>query len=232
MTITLQIEDPNGYFIPNIHPDNFAVYEGGVRQKLVSAEVQHAPVSIVLLLEEDGRYHELNEVLGVEIPQASEALLNVLGHRDRLAVFTYSGQVKMLAGFGENRGDLSDVFEQLGTPEFSEANLYDAILGTLNFMRDVRGRKAIILISSGLDTFSKTTYEQVLQAAEQDRTPIYIIGLSEMMRGQAFIYGSAAPYAHMNWNEAERRLEHLATASGGRICPDQTLNFPPCMATS
>src|ERR1700686_3698430 len=42
VTIKLHVEDPNGYFLPNLRPDNFAVYEDGVRQKEGSAEANHA----------------------------------------------------------------------------------------------------------------------------------------------------------------------------------------------
>jgi Ca-activated chloride channel family protein len=227
VTLKLRIEDPNGYFIPDIHPDNFAVYEDGVRQKIVSAEVEHAPVSVALLMQMGGRYHELNQILGTEVPMAAQALLDVLGRQDRVAAFTYASQVKMLAGFNEKRENLSGIFQQTGTPGFSEANLYDALLQTLNFMQGVSGRKAIILISSGVDTFSKATYDQVLQAAQEGGTPIYIIGLGEMMRGRTLIYGAAAPFAHINWDSVDQRLEKLATASGGRAyLPETDIEFP------
>jgi hypothetical protein len=63
VTIDLQVQDPNGYFLPNIRKENFAVYEDGVRQKLETVQVEHAPVSVALLLEFGGRYHELNKTL-------------------------------------------------------------------------------------------------------------------------------------------------------------------------
>ena|SRR5438445_4108923 len=57
VTMKLAIEDPNGYFRPNIRRENFAVYEDGVRQKHVTVEVDHSPVSVALLVEFGGRYH-------------------------------------------------------------------------------------------------------------------------------------------------------------------------------
>ena len=59
VTMKLIVEDPNGYFRPNIRPELFAVYEDGVRQKNVTVEVDHSPVSVALLMEFGGRYHEL-----------------------------------------------------------------------------------------------------------------------------------------------------------------------------
>ena len=51
VTIEFQVQDPNGYFLPNIRRDNFAVYEDGVRQKNVSVEIEHAPVTVALVME-------------------------------------------------------------------------------------------------------------------------------------------------------------------------------------
>ena len=95
VTIKLQVQDPNGYFLPNIRRENFVVYEDGVRQKNVSVEVEHAAVSIGLLLESGGRYHELNKVLGFEIPIIGRQALEVLGRNDKIAVFKYGAKLPL-----------------------------------------------------------------------------------------------------------------------------------------
>ena len=103
VTIKLHVEDPNGYFLPNLHPDNFVVYEDGVRQKNVAVEVEHAPVSIALLMEFGGRYHELNQSLAGQVDEAGRQLLNVLGHDDTVAVFKYGDQLETLVDFNQGR---------------------------------------------------------------------------------------------------------------------------------
>jgi VWFA-related protein len=216
VTVILHVEDPNGYFLPNIRRENFAVYEDGVRQKNVSVEIEHAPVSVALLMELGGRYHELNKVLENEVPRVGRELLDVIGHGDKIAIFKYDEKLEPLADFNQGHEVLDRVFENIKAPNFSETNFYDALLETLNRMKDVRGRKAIIVISTGLDTFSKTSYQQVLQAAADSATPIYAIGLGSILRLEAEVYGNAAPFAHIDWTGAEKQLEMLAKASGGR----------------
>jgi VWFA-related protein len=217
VTIKLHVEDPNGYFLPNLHPDNFVVYEDGVRQKNVAVEVEHAPVSIALLMEFGGRYHELNQSLAGEVDEAGRQLLNVLGHDDKVAVFKYGDQLETLVDFNQGRELLERALQHLGTPGFSEANLYDALLGTLNRVRAAGGdRKAVIVISSGLDTFSKATRDQVLQPARESGIPIYTIGLVRIIQRETAVYGTTAPFARVDWNGAETFLENLAKVSGGR----------------
>ncbi len=47
--LKLLVQDPNGYFVPNIRRGNFVVYENGARQQNVEVEVEHAPVSLAVL---------------------------------------------------------------------------------------------------------------------------------------------------------------------------------------
>ena len=216
VTLKLQVEDPNGYFLPNIRRENFAVYEDGVRQKNVTVDVEHSPVTVALLMEYGGRYHKLNEVIGGEVRQVGSQLLDVLGHDDKIAVFKYDGKLETVVDYNQGHDDIDRAFDRLGTPGFSETNFYDAFLETLNRMRDVSGRKAIIVISSGLDTFSKATFQQVLEAAQNSATSVYTIGLGPLIQSESAAYGATAPFARIDWSNAERQLEMLAKASGGR----------------
>lgn len=227
VTIELQVQDPNGYFLPNIRRENFAVYEDGVKQKIVTAEVEHAPVSVALLMEMGGRYHELNRMLAQEVPLIGRQLLDVIGRSDKVAVLKYDSKLETLVDFDQGHELLDKAFDQLSPPDFSEVNFYDALVATLRRMREVSGRKAIIVVSSGIDTFSQADFQQVLQAAQSSATPIYTIGLVHLVQRESQVAGPAAPFAHIDWNEAERKLETLANVSGGRAYVlDSDLQIP------
>lgn len=130
----------------------------------------------------------------------------------------YDSKLHTLVDFDQGHELLDRAFEfdQLSPPDFSEANLYDAVAAMLSRMRAISGRKAIILISAGVDTSSKATFDQVLQAAETSATPIYTIGLGILMQRRWSTADPSAPFAQIDWNEAEKNLEKLANASGGR----------------
>jgi hypothetical protein len=53
------VQDPSGYFIPNIRRENFVVYENGFRQQNATVEIEHSPVAMGILLEYGGRYQAL-----------------------------------------------------------------------------------------------------------------------------------------------------------------------------
>ena len=50
---------------------------------------------------------------------------------------------------------------------FSEANMFDAVTDTADRMSEIEGRKAILLITSGIDTFSKITYDQTRKKLQE-----------------------------------------------------------------
>jgi|SRR5882762_1640950 len=128
VTIKLLVQDPSGYFIPDIRRDNFVVYENGVRQKNATVEIEHAPVSLALLLEYGGRYQGLNRALGEEVSRAGHQVLDVLGRQDKIAIWKYGDTVERLADFSQGRDTLDGLFYTLKAPELSEANLYDALI--------------------------------------------------------------------------------------------------------
>jgi hypothetical protein len=216
VTLKLQVQDPNGYFLPNIRRENFAVYEDDVRQKNVTVEIEHSPIVAALLLEFGGRYLELNKLLGFEIPRIGRNLLDDIGRDDKLAVMKYSDHVETLVDFNQSHQALDGAFDQITVPKFSEANFYDALVSTTQRMQNLQGRKAIIAVSSGIDTFSKASYEEVLEATRNSSAPVYIIGLTRLMAQEASVYGSSAPYSHIDWKTIENQIEALAQASGGR----------------
>ena len=227
VTLKLRVEDPNGYFLPNIRPENFAVYEDGARQKNVNVQVERSPVTVALVFEFGGRYHELNKALAREVSLLGREALNVIGQDDRVGVFKYDANLTVLSDFNQGHDNLEKIFDDLSDPPISEANLYDALMQTLNRMRGVTGRKAIILISTGLDTFSKTSYDDVERAVRESAIPIYAIGLGRVMQLEANIYGPEAPFAHIDWNGAQNRLERLAHSSGGRAYePESDVEIP------
>jgi Ca-activated chloride channel family protein len=214
VTITLSVEDPNGYFIPNLHRENFAVYEDGVLQRNATVDIEHAPVSLSVLVEGGGRYQEVNKVLNTEIPLMAHLLLDALVPNDKVTAYAYADTVKMLVDSGEPHERLDSAFGQWHISGFSESNLYDALIEVLNRTRVMPGRRAVLLISTGIDSFSRATFDDVIARARGSDTPVYCIGLAAVV--EQSVIGSAGPLSKIDWNRANRQLETLATVTDGR----------------
>lgn len=228
VTIKLLVQDPNGYFIPNIRRENFVVYENGVRQQNATVDLEQAPVSLGLLMEFGGRSPGLNRDLGEEVSRACQHAVDEVSQDDSIAAWKYNDNVQNLSGFSRDKISLETLCLRLGTPELSGTNLYDAVIFTLGQMHPVNGRKAILLISSGIDTFSKASYQDALNAAQASDTPIYVLGLVQVLRQAAELHAHVGPMVRIDWSQAEKTLEELARVSGGRAyIPENTLDLSP-----
>jgi len=94
------------------------------------------------------------------------------------------------------------------------------VISVIGLLRPVAGRKAIVLISSGVDTFSKAKYEDALTAARESSAPIYAISLAPVLRDTTQLRGMKVS---VDWPGAESKLQEIARASGGRLYSPESI---------
>ena len=170
----------------------------------------------------------MNRALGEEVSGAAHQFLDEIALKDKVAVWKYGEKLCEGTGpFSEGHENLESSLVDLRTPPFSEVNFYDSLLTALDKMRTATGRKALIVISSGLDTFSKASGEAAIQAARERRHPhLMCINLAPSVRQHAAMLSSAGPYLRLDWKQAEMTLRKVAESSGGRIySPQSTLDL-------
>jgi Ca-activated chloride channel family protein len=218
VTMKMLVQDAHGYFVPNIRPENFVVYEDGARQE-AAVGIEHAPVSLAVLMEWGGRSRALQWSLGLEAPQAARELLNHLGRDDQLGIWRYGDRLEPVVDFPTSLDAVDRRLPGPGAPGFSETNLYDALVATIHELDHAAHRKALILISSGIDTFSQTRYEDLLRVVRDSGVPLYILDAGSALRRSAEHGLRAGPYARIDWQRARAQLREIAAASGGRWYP-------------
>ncbi len=228
VTVKLLVQDPQGYFIPNIRRDNFAIYEEGVRQNDASVEVEHIPVSLGVLAEYGGRYQSLNDALARAVCMATGQLLDEVGEHDAVALWRYGDAVEEVARFTEDREALRKAVTGLSRPPFSELNFYDSLIAALKRMPHGSGRQALIVLSSGIDTFSKARFNDVLAAIRASAIPVYVIDIGKAARQQRVTATSAGNYPESRWQRAQGELARITKVSGGRLyVPESTYDTAP-----
>ena len=209
VTMKLSVQDLNGYFVPNLHRNNFAVFEDGVQQRNVTVEVEHAPITLAVLIEMGGRSQQLNKALATEGAYLVRPLLDVLGREDKLGLFTYDDSLHTIVDFDDTHDKWDGALDRFTSPHFSETNFYDAAVQVLDRLRTIPGRKALVLLTTGIDTFSHRTFDEVIRSAETANTPVYCLGLGDMAR-QSVIDITRGPLARVNWIEVTQQLQTLA----------------------
>jgi VWFA-related protein len=215
VTVDVSVLDNKGHFIPNIPAGNFRVMEDNVPQKITGISKGEAPITIALVIEFSGRFQQVYSEPWYQTLQAAYGFVETLKPEDYVAVVAYDLRPEILSDFSTDRNETHDGLSRLRFPGFSEANLFDALTDTAQRMQDIEGRKAILLISSGIDTFSKLNYGETRKLIQNAGVPIYAIGLMQAYRDILYSYGAISDSANMDFLQADNQLRTFTKESGG-----------------
>ncbi|MGB9606734.1 MAG: VWA domain-containing protein, partial [Bryobacteraceae bacterium] len=134
---------------------------------------------------------------------------------DYVAVVAYDIRPEILSDFSTDKRAAYDAMSRLRIAAYSESNLFDAVTDVAQRMSDIEGRKAIVLISSGIDTFSKITFSKAREILQNAGVPIYAIGLMQALREWYDAYGMLGPIARLDFLQADNQLRTFAKETGG-----------------
>jgi VWFA-related protein len=215
VTVDVAVLDNKGHFIPNIPAGNFRVLEDNVPQPIKGMNQGQAPMTVALVIEFSNLFQQFWSETWYQTLTASFGFIQSLKPDDYVAVVAYDIRPEILTDFTTDRAKIQDAMQRLNIPAFSESNLYDALTDTADRMSGIEGRKAIVLISSGIDTFSKINYGEARKKLQQSGVPVYPIGLMQALRIMAESYGALGPIANLDFLQADNALRTFAAETGG-----------------
>jgi VWFA-related protein len=211
--VDVVVTDGNGNYLTGLKKENFRISEDGTAQTITNFAATEAPITIVLLLE----FSRLGyQIFTYNARNWSAAFLNTLKPSDWVALETFNMRPHVEVDFTHNRDELMQGLYQLVYPPFSESNLFDALSDVLDRMQDVKGRKAVLVLASGMDTFSKMNLDQVMKRIRETDATIFTIGVGEQLFIQADASGSLGQGGQLNFLQAENQMKTFAAMTGGR----------------
>jgi VWFA-related protein len=201
VTVPVIVSDRSDRYIADLKQEEFTVYEDGVKQEISFFETVTTPFHVVLLLDTSA---STQEKLG-QIQQAAIAFTKQLQTLDRVKVVSFDDQIRDLCDFTSDRAVLQWAIR--GVRAGQGTKLYDAMRVGLNALHRIKGRKAIVIFTDGVDSYSdRETYDRNVRMIEEAGIIIYPIRydtreeLERMMRQQ----------------QQSGRVIDLATILGGR----------------
>ena len=198
-------------FVPNLQEANFRVFEDGKPQQITHFARIQAPITAVLLTE----FAATNYNFIYDMRNAAYAFAQQLKPDDYIAVMTYDMHTEILTDFTQNKQVVGQALSSLTIPTWRETNLFDALYETLDRLTRVEGRKYVVLVSSGRDTFSKITLDKVLQKIKATpNVTIFSIGTGQFARVLAEGRGMGGP-REMDYLQADNQMRTFATMTGG-----------------
>ena len=146
---------------------------------------------------------------------ASVGFYRSLRPDDYVAVITYDLRTHILTDFTNNKETIAQSLQSLMLPGFSDTDMFDALYETLDRTSRIEGRKYIILIGSGRDTFSKLTLDKMLKKIENTpNVTIFTIGTGGFANEMADARGRSG-LSTMNNLQAQNQLQTFARMTGG-----------------
>jgi Ca-activated chloride channel family protein len=214
VTLDAAVVDAKGQFIPGIPPQNFRVLEDNVPQKIQKVDLGQAPLTIALLIEFSGKFQQLYGPTWRQTLQLSWGFASTLKPDDYMAVIAYDIKPEILTDFTTNRQQTQQALSRLTIPAWQEANLFDALTDTADRMSGIEGRKAILVLTSGIDTFSKITFDKARKSLQEAGVPVYAISLMQFLR--TVNDDRMGPVARMDFLQADNELRTFSKETGGR----------------
>jgi VWFA-related protein len=204
--------DKNHQFVPGLQPENFLVVEDGVEQNVTSVTVKKTPITAVLLLE----FAATSYAFVNDMWNTSQSFFRTIQPDDYIAVETYDIKPHILTDFTNNKDTISEALQSLTMPTWRETNEFDALYSTIDRLSRVEGRKYIILVSSGRDTMSRLTLDQMYAKIKSSQNiTIFTISTGAFLRELADARGQMGPISRMDYLQADNQMRTFANMTGG-----------------
>jgi len=213
--------EKTGQFVPGLKPENFKVYEDGVEQKVIGFKRVEAPINVLLLCEFGGSFSPYSPayIFNYDMLNTAWAFAQQLRPQDYAALMTFDMRTHIITDFTQDKRQIYNAIQSLMIPGFAERNLFDALYEAEDRLSRIPGRKYIVLIASGRDTFSKLTLDQILKKVKN--TPditIYTISTGGAFR--AMTEGGPGFNQQMrdlDYLQADNQMKTFAKLTGGEF---------------
>src|SRR5215475_6582198 len=198
---------------------DFVIYEDGVRQTINSFSATDAPFNVVLLLDTSGSASHEVELMR----RAAIRFLNELRPGDRVAVIQFSKNVDLLEDLTSNRAEIEDALQQLKTG--AGTSFYDSLKLTLDeVFKGVKGRKAVVALTDGVDSFGYTTFKQLLSEVESSNVLTYFLQLDTEAFTEAGMTRDCSDESHFEFSPKQFK-KYIAEYGKGVVMSE---NQPHC----
>ena len=213
VNLDVLVTTKDGQTVPGLKEGNFKILEDGTPQKISTFNQTEAPITAVLLVE----YAATNLGYMYDALNASYTFASGLKKDDWVAVVSYDMKPQILVDFTQDKRAIMGALNMLRIPGFSERNLFDALFDTIDRCDRIEGKKYVILVSSGRDTFSKLNLDQIIKKVKSTKdVTIYAISIGWQTRERQDAMGRASGIQQIDWLQADNQLTTFARMTGGR----------------
>jgi len=234
--LPVTVRDRSGRFVSDLTRKDFHVFEDNREQPLSDLALRQVPVDVILMVDASSSVAANLD----DFRRAAEQFADKLDPNDRISLIKFDDRVQLLQDWTRSRYQLHRALTRIEGGMFTRFN--DAlVLAARDQFGTTQSRRAIIVLSDGVDSGRGTTSAEALQAILMAQVTVYVISNTEISRAtkRAQLDSLTASDADARFNqtriddlreglhvldESEQRLAELATASGGRLYKPESFN--------
>ncbi len=219
VSLDVTVVDPTNNPVLNLGKDDFAVFEDKVKQTIDSVNREEVPVSFGLVIDTSGSMRS-------KLQTVSDAAVNLIKQMrpdDEGFLAQFKIEPELVQDFTRDRRELEDSLSELYTS--GGTSLLDAIIATADYANEKgkQRRKAIVVITDGLERNSSVKEREVMEAIKEDEVQVYLVGFIDEEESGGLFGKSPA-------KKAKELLNRLAEDSGGRAFFPKDLSEMPAVA--
>jgi Ca-activated chloride channel homolog len=230
--LDVTVLNAQGEFVDGLEQSSFHVLDDGVERPIAFFAPVTVPAKVVLILETSPAVYLFEN----EHIAAAYALLSGLGDDDQVALITYADTPKQVVGFTSNKQQLAYAIENVQyTIGAAALNLYDSVSAVLDALGRLPGKKAIVLLTTGLDSSPPAHWDALLEKLRDTDVVIFSVGLGRALDDQTRkpkpskkAVSESNPGGAAVLEKAQTGLVELSDATGGRAYfPETAQDFAP-----
>ena len=212
--IPASVTDAVGKIVANLKLEDFELEVDGKAAEISEITRSQSPVRIALLFDNSSSVTQAREF---EKRAAIRFFKQVIRpDRDLAALFSVSTVSRLEQPLTPNVAQLVQAIEYFPKPEGATA-LLDGIVKAADYLKSVDGRRVIVIVSDGEDTYSEleTTLEKTVQAVQKANCQVYVVKTTEFENFKQT--GNRRANSNIRFLTAERRMQELAMQTGGAV---------------
>jgi hypothetical protein len=170
VTIPVIVSDRGDKYVGDLRQEEFSIYEDGAQKQVAYFDTVTAPFHVVLMLDTSASTQEKLS----QIQRAAIAFTEQLQAGDRVKVISFDDQLRDLCDFSNDRAVVESAIR--ATRAGRGTKLYDAVRLAIGKLGSIKGRKAIVIFTDGVDSYSdRATYDENRKALQESGIIVYPI---------------------------------------------------------
>ena len=185
VSVWVLVTDAQGNPVP-VSPGDIQLVENGqpvqvTDVKGVGQAGAQTPISVVLTIDRSGSMNQGGKLDAAKA--AANKFVDLMRPQDKTAVVAFNTQVDTLSPLTSDQNALHTAIN--GIQASNNTAMYDGLAASTALLKGVEGRRAIIVLSDGLDNSSKATSADILKSMQTAETSVYAIGLGDPSQGSS-----------------------------------------------